>query len=318
MAIGRLEEVDLRKIWKNEALDFTRWLAEPENIELLSKELRLNLSDIQIEQNVGNFFCDIICKDTFSEKMVIIENQLEQTNHDHLGKIITYASGLDASFIVWIVKEARDEHASAIQWLNSNIKEGIYFFLVEVKAWKIGDSDPAPKFIIIEQPNDYNKTIRTIVEGEMTESKKIRLEFWENFNKVMIKRMEKQKHFGIRKASTEQWYSFAIGSSICLLSAYLKIREKKITVGLWIPNDKGLYDYLFSQKEHIEKKMGPLTWNRLDNKKGSGFDVEFGGFDPGNTENYDELSNKIIDIAIDFKAVVRPMIDRYRPGDVSE
>ena len=120
MKLGKIKEIDIRKVWAHEQYDFSKWLAAEENIKELGDSLNLSLTDVETEKFVGSYRCDIICKDELSGKAVLIENQLEQTNHDHLGKIITYASGLDASVVVWIVAEAREEHASAIEWLNKH------------------------------------------------------------------------------------------------------------------------------------------------------------------------------------------------------
>lgn len=169
-------------------------------------------------------------------KIVLIENQLEPTNHDHLGKIITYASGLDAAVVVWIVASARDEHASAIEWLNKHTSDELSFFLLEVHAYKIGDSDPAPHFKIIEQPNDFVKTVKAITQSaELNESQKSRLEFWTQFNEVID---SKGKPFNKRKATTDHWYSVAIGSSEASISIDLVNKEHKIRVGLWITDNK--------------------------------------------------------------------------------
>ena len=139
MKIGMLKEVDIRDLWKHEQYDFSNWLAEPDNITYLNDILGLTLVDVNQEVYVGSYRCDIVAKDETSETKVIIENQLEASNHDHLGKIITYASGLDAKVIVWIVKQAKEEHRSAVEWLNNNTRSGIDFFLLELHAYKIGD-----------------------------------------------------------------------------------------------------------------------------------------------------------------------------------
>ena len=161
MKLGKLQEIDIKKVWQHEQYDFSKWLASEENIQELGDTLNLSLTDVETEKFVGNYRCDILCKDEITGKVVLIENQLESTNHDHLGKIITYASGLDASVVVWIVSSARQEHASAIEWLNKHTDDDLTFFLVEVHAYKIGDSDPAPQFKIIEQPNDFVKSVKT-------------------------------------------------------------------------------------------------------------------------------------------------------------
>ena len=157
MKLGKIKEVDIRSVWPHEQYDFSKWLAEEENIRALGEEMNLSLTDVDTERFVGSYRCDIICKDELTGKSVLIENQLEQTNHDHLGKIITYASGLDASVVVWIVAKARDEHASAIEWLNKHTDDDVSFFLIEVHAYTIGDSAPAPMFKIDEQPNNLPK-----------------------------------------------------------------------------------------------------------------------------------------------------------------
>ena len=120
MKLEKLHEVDIRKVWPHEQYDFSKWLAAEENIQELGNVLNLSLTDIETERLVGSYRCDILCRDEITGKVVLIENQLEQTNHDHLGKILTYASGLDASVVVWVVAAARDEHASAIEWLNKH------------------------------------------------------------------------------------------------------------------------------------------------------------------------------------------------------
>lgn len=138
--LGRLEEVDVRKLWSHEQYDFSNWLAKEENIDLLNEALGLTLVDIEKEVYVGSYRCDLVDSDETTGQKIIIENQLEQSNHDHLGKVITYASGLDAKVIVWIVKDAREEHRSAVEWLNNNTNKEINFFLIEIHAYKIGDS----------------------------------------------------------------------------------------------------------------------------------------------------------------------------------
>ena len=150
ITLGKLTKVkDLRKIWNNEARDFTPWLAQEENLEILSNEIGLDIELIETEAKIGSFNTDILAKDTYSDDIIIIENQLEQTDHDHLGKIITYASGHNANTIIWIVKEVREEHRQAIDWLNEHTDKDLNIFLIKIELWKIDDSSIAPKFNII-------------------------------------------------------------------------------------------------------------------------------------------------------------------------
>ena len=302
MKLGKLEEVDIRKVWPHEQYDFSKWLATEENIRELGDALNLSLTDVETEKFVGNYRCDILCKDEITGKMVLIENQLEPTNHDHLGKIITYASGLDAAVVVWIVASARDEHASAIEWLNKHTDDEISFFLMEVHAYKIGDSDPAPQFKIIEQPNDFVKIVKAVSKNtDMNESQKNRLEFWTQFNEVVD---SKGKPFNKRKATTDHWYNVAIGSSDASISIDLVNKEHKIRVSLWISDNKDIFNALLQKKDEIEEAFGfALEWNRLDNKKASYICTYIKGLDFKKQDNYPMLMEQIIDLVLKMRNV---------------
>lgn len=302
MKLGKLKEIPLREVWKHEQFSFSAWLATEENIVELGQELDLSLTDIETEKFVGNYRCDILCKDELTGKTVLIENQLEPTNHDHLGKIITYASGLDATVVVWIVETARSEHASAIEWLNKHTDDEISFFLIEVHAYKIGDSSPAPMFKIVEKPNDFVKSVRDLSKkGNLNESQIHRLEFWNTFNDVVDGR---GRPFNKRKASTDHWYSVAIGSSQCHISIDLVNREHRIRVGVWIRDSKELYDKFYENKKQIEETLGiDLCWDRLDDKKASFVCTYIDGLDFSNKDNYADLMNKTIDTVISMRKV---------------
>ena len=252
MKIGMMQEVDIRDLWKHEQYDFSNWLAEPENITYLNDILGLTLVEINKETYVGSYRCDIVAVDETDGTKVIIENQLESSNHDHLGKIITYASGMDAKVIVWIVKQAREEHRSAIEWLNNNTREDINFFLIELHAYKIGDSLPAPKFEVIEQPNDFIKASKnTSSNNTLNRSQTERLTFWNQFNDEIVAH---GKPFNIRKATTDNLYDIAIGNSNYQLSVTLVNSDSFIGVEFYISNNKDLYDFLYAQKDVIENE----------------------------------------------------------------
>lgn len=304
--IGKLKEVDVRDLWKHEQYDFSKWLAKDENIEYLNEILGLTLVAVDNEVYVGPYRCDLVAKDETSGITVIVENQLEGTNHDHLGKIITYASGLDAKVIVWIVKEAKEEHRAAIEWLNNNTSTDINFFLIEIHAYKIGDSDPAPKFEVVEKPNDFVKRSKTKdrEDGEMNKSQAARLYFWEEFNKVVAQR---GKPFNIRKATTDHWYDVAIGSSDAHISITLVNKFGNIVVELYISNNKALFDKLKAQKDSIESDLGfALDWDRLgEQKKASRIKYYIDGLDFEKQDNYPELMNTTIDIAVKMRDVFK-------------
>ena len=300
MKLGKLKEVDIRTVWAHEQYNFSKWLANEENIKELGDELNLSLTDVETEKFVGNYRCDILCKDEITGKVVLIENQLEATNHDHLGKIITYASGLDAAVVVWIVASARQEHASAIEWLNKHTSDDLSFFLIEVHAYTIGISEPAPMFKIIEQPNDFAKSVKAISKNsELSVAQQNRLEFWTQLNEVLDQR---GKPFNKRKATTDHWYSVAMGSSECNISIDLVNKEHKIRVGVWITDNKELYDQFYAHKEEIEASCGfELYWDRLDDKKASLACTYIHGLDFDNQDNYPELINKAIDLVLTLK-----------------
>ncbi|WP_150262712.1 DUF4268 domain-containing protein [Parvimonas micra] len=305
--LGRLEEVNVRELWIHEQYDFSNWLAKEENIELLNEVLGLTLVDIEKEVFVGAYRCDLVAKDETSGQNVIIENQLEASNHDHLGKIVTYASGLDANVIVWIVKEAREEHRSAIEWLNNNTNKNLNFFLIEIHAYRIGNSLYAPKFEIVEKPNDFikNAKIQTGSE-ELNKSQSERLVFWTRFNDVVS---ERGKPFNLRKATTDHWYDVAIGVSGVLVEITLVNKEGCVGIALYIIDDKELFDYLNEKKIEIESKLGfELDWQRLDGKKASRIIYRIPGLNFDDHSNYDALMNDIIDKVIQFVKVFKKYV----------
>ena len=174
MEIGKIEKVPLRKMWEHEALKFTPWLAE--NIDILGEALDMQLSFVEREKKNGSFSLDLLAEDDYGNK-VIIENQLEKSNHDHLGKLLTYLTGLEAKTAIWVCSEARQEHIQVIDWLNENTREGIQFYLVRLEGLKIGDSVPAPYFSVVCEPSEMAKDIGREKE-EDSERHKMRLEFW--------------------------------------------------------------------------------------------------------------------------------------------
>ena len=151
--LGKMKRIhDLRSVWPHEANDFTKWLAQEANLAELGNNIGIDIDLEERESSVGSFNVDIYAVESGTGRRIIIENQLEDTNHDHLGKLITYASGKGAEVIVWIVKRARDEHRQAIEWLNRHTDSNIGFFLVEIELWQIDDSLLAPKFNVVEKP----------------------------------------------------------------------------------------------------------------------------------------------------------------------
>lgn len=273
-ALSLLEEIhDLRTVWPHEALDFTRWLAEDENMSLLSDAIGLDLTAEETESDVGNFSADILATETGSDRKVIIENQLEDSNHDHLGKLITYASGKSAQIVIWLVKRAREEHRSAIEWLNNHTDEDIGFFLCEIKLYRIGNSDPAVKFEVIERPNDWARGIRS--SGPITPARQSKLDYWTNFNQYASQRSAYLHAFHLPKPSMHHWMDLSIGSSACHL-AMSQIRKRGILLAeLYINDNKELFHYLLEHRSEIEAIAGiSLEWRELPRRKASRIVIE--------------------------------------------
>ena len=305
--IGKLTEVDVRDLWKHEQYDFSNWLAKEENIKLLDDEIGLTLMDINKEVYIGSYRCDLVAKDETTGQIVIIENQLEATNHDHLGKIITYAAGLDAKTIIWIVKEAREEHKAAIEWLNNNSSEEIGFFLIELHAYKINDSLPAPMFKVVEKPNNFTKTSKqNYSDKELNRSQNERLMFWEEFNTVIV---AKGKPFSVRKPTTDHWYDVAIGTSEAHLAINLVNKENKIVLELYILDNKNLFDHIYEDKEKIENTLQmSFSWERLDGKKASRIKHDVLGLDFSDHSNYLQLMDECIEKILKMRDVFKKYV----------
>ncbi len=260
--LGTLEKVAIRECWKDEARDFTPWLAK--QIDLLGDAIGFELEVEEQESSVGSFRADIVCRST-DERRVIVESQFAKTDHDHLGKLLTYAAGKDAAVIVWVAEEFRDEHRAAIDWLNKNTADGIHCFGIQMELWKIGHSAPAPKFHVVSMPNDWTKA--TIHSEKMSDTQKLRLKFWTGLRDVM-----EQNKGNVKPTSppTVPWMSFSIGRSAFYLSALLGIKRRNVAVQLSMdgPKAEAHYHLLLQEKDEVEKEIGQeLEWRALPYKK---------------------------------------------------
>lgn len=266
--LGKLKKInDLREAWKHEALDFTKWLAEINNISLLSEELGINIRVIETEAGTGRYNVDILAEEEDTGKTVIIENQLEMTNHDHLGKIVVYASGHDADIQIWIVKDVRDEHRQAVDWLNEHSDDHINIFLVQLELWQIGESQVAPKFQVISKPNNWAKAIKKSVNNNMSNANTLQLTFYEDFKNYC----ETQGcSFSLRKPRPQHWYDISIGSSDCHISLTYSTLKREVACELYISNNKELYYKLEQNREEINEKISDkLEWMALEEKQAS-------------------------------------------------
>ena len=265
MKLSKLAKIGLRKVWKNEASDFTNWLAQEENIKILGEEINIEIAEPHIEAPVGTFSVDILAEEETTGRKIIIENQLEKTDHDHLGKLITYASGLAAEIIIRLVKQARYEHKQAIEWLNEHSDERTNFFLIRIELWQIDKSTPAPKFYILSEPNDWKKRIKTA--DTLTEMKTLQLEFWRTFKEYAS---DNSKRLRLQKPHPQHWYTISIGTAKAHISLTINSKEDIIGCEIFIHNDKDLFTELEKKKISIEEKIGKkLDWQFLEDKKGS-------------------------------------------------
>ena len=304
--LGILEKInDLRTIWKNEEYDFTPWLAKENNIKLLSEELGIPIKVVKIEAPVGKYSLDILAVNEDTNENIIIENQLEITNHDHLGKILVYGAGYDAKTIIWIVKDYNEEHKQAIDWMNEHSDDNVNLFLVKIELFKIGESAIAPHFEIVCQPNDWTKTIRTQTDSEITGMRLTDLRFWQGFNDYCL---EYKTTFSLRKAQPHHWYSFAIGSSDCHISLTV-IKSGEIACSLWINDNKDFYNKLVSNKDDIEREIGySLIWDYKEGSKASSVDVKCDFKVDLTSNDFSDGYKWLLTKAEDFKRVFKKYI----------
>jgi len=324
MNLGMLSKVDLRTIWESEATDFTPWLAQTDNIKLLGETIGLELEVEAQEKEVGPFRADILCKDTGTNNWVLIENQLEKTDHTHLGQLLTYAAGLNAVTIVWISAQFTEEHRATLDWLNEITESNFNFFGLEIELWRIGDSPVAPKFNIISQPNDWGRTVKALtsrIEAEnLSETRKLQLEYWTEFRDYVLKNSKILKP---QKPSPQNWAFWAIGRSNFLLATTVNTWEKQITAYLCIdgPLAKPHYYLLERQKEQIEKEIGEkLEWRELPDGKQSHITFRK-NIDLVNKANWSEIHiwflDKLEKLYKTFKSRVAELnANDYKEGDV--
>lgn len=277
-SLGKLVKIDLRTAWMSEAGDFTPWLAKEENLALLGETIGLELELEGQEKQVGPFRADILCKDTANDTWVLIENQLEKTDHSHLGQLLTYAAGLGAVTIVWIAERITPEHRAALDWLNEITDEAVNFFGLEIELWRIGDSDLAPKFNVLCQPNDWSRTVRESARNpeELTDTRQLQFEFWTTFKEYVA---EHPADFRLQKPPAHHWTNIAIGRAGFQLGAIASLwdSEKEVWAGeiraemtIYCKDAKAYYALLEEQKEAIEKELGePLIWHNPENKRAS-------------------------------------------------
>lgn len=252
--LGSIDRVPLREVWPHEALDFTRWMAEEENLSLLGEAVGIELELRETESSVGGFSVDIFATESGTGRKIIIENQLEETNHDHLGKIITYAAGKNAQAVIWVVARARDEHRQAIEWLNQHTDDESSFFLVEVEVWRIGDSLPAVRFNIVESPNDWAKAEKA--KSGLTDTQKVQLEYWQTYYETALSQNIAALGLKPCKPQPYNWSNIHVGTSQYHIELSIKTYEQQIGICFYVPDNKELGRAAQSHLAELEEAVG--------------------------------------------------------------
>lgn len=269
MKLGRLEKLDLRSHWKKEDTDFTPWLALEENIQILNETIGIDLEVQSQEESVGPFRADILCLDTSNNHYVLIENQLEKTDHTHLGQLLTYASGLDAVTIIWIAQKFTEEHRAALDWLNRITDDTFNFFGIEIELYKIGESLPAPMFNIVSKPNNWTKYVKKSASNQnVTDTKLLQQEYWQGLKNYM----EDNKSFvKMQNPLPQHWTNIAIGKSNYSLSASVNSRENYLNIWLNILGDSAKENYEKLYNNYYENSLievnKSIVWDKMEGRK---------------------------------------------------
>jgi hypothetical protein len=321
MNLGRLEKItDLRDVWKTEAQDFTPWLAQEGNLAQLGETINLDLELEAVEKDVGPFRADILCQDTDDGSLVLVENQVERTDHTHLGQLLTYAAGLNTVTIVWIAKKFTDEHRATLDWLNEITGEKINFFGLEIELWRIGDSAIAPKFNVVSKPNDWTKgkgsSSSVLKDAELSPTKTLQFDFWKSFREYVL---ENSALLRPRKANPCHWLNFGIGTSKAHISALLNTQDKLISVCLNIHcrDDRiAIFNLLEKDKEAIEQELGSsLLWEEKPEKKSSTIIIRNPKLDPNNRNTWGQQHQWMLEQLEKFREVFGSRIRKIDVGD---
>lgn len=296
--LGRLEKVDLREVWLKEDTDFTPWLAKSENIELLGSAIGMDLIVEAEEKQVGPFRADILCKDEATNNWVLIENQLEKTDHKHLGQLLTYATGLDAVTIIWVASEFNEEHRATLDWLNKITDQHYNFFGIKVELYKIGESQIAPDFKVVSKPNNWSRSISSaaarIDKEDLGETKINQLEFWTSLCEKISNK--DQTPLKVRKPRPQHWHTFPVGKTGVNLASTFNTNEKRVSAQLYIANDQELFEFLEKNKDEIEKEFGEkLVWQPLPGRSASRITLRKGDCEIDSKEEWSSYQDWIIE-----------------------
>jgi len=307
--LGKMVQVPLREAWKHEAGEFTPWLAEPDNLNALAEALGLSeLVKVATEHFVGDFKLDILC--TEGEQQVIIENQLEETDHKHLGQIIAYAAGVGAKKVIWVSESIRPEHAAALRFLNENTLDDLSFFGVQVELWKIGDSPLAPKFEVVVEPDEWTRSGReqTRAIASSSPTKQLQLKFWTE----LVARLAKEApNIRPQKPRPQHWLNTSIGRAGFGLNITANTRDERLGVELWIPGNEAKRHFanLSNLKKEITEKLGfELDWQELPDSKACRIVSYYENASIEDEKRWGEYIDWIVKRLVKMDAVLRPIL----------
>jgi hypothetical protein len=307
--LSKLERVDLREAWKHEANDFTPWLAEEENLQTLAEALGISeLELVDTEYWVGDFKLDILC--TEGDQQVVIENQLEPTDHRHLGQILAYAAGVDAKKVIWVAESFRPEHLAALDYLNVNTIDDLSFFAVQIELWRIGDSPLAPKFEVVAKPNDWARAGREQARAASSSSptKTLQHRFWT----ALVERLAKEApQIKPAKPRACHWLNTSIGRSGFSLTVTANTKDQRLGVEIYLSgaDAKHRFTGLLSAKETIESGVGfPLDWMELPAKTASKIVSFYSDASIEEESRWDEYQAWLIQRLVAMERVFRPIV----------
>lgn len=308
--IGKIERLSLRHVWPHEALDFTTWLEH--NTDVLSEALGLTIANVERERAAGSFSVDLVGEDAAGNP-VVIENQLERSDRDHLGKLITYLAAFEAKTAIWIVSEPRPEHVGAITWLNESGSDAS-FYLAKVEAIRIADSPPAPLLTLITGPSAETRQV-----GAQKQDRAERHDHRQAFWSALLERAGGQRHphAGV-SAGTDSW--LGAGSGLSGVHFTYTIREHDAAVQVLIEGpDAGinlrLFDQLAAERAQIEAEFGhALDWERLEGRKKCAIGVTLRGGGRRDEDRWPETQDTMIETMIRLERVFRPRVQALRVG----
>ena len=307
--LSKLERVPLREAWKHEASDFTPWLAEDDNLQALAEALGISeLELVATEHLVGDFKLDILCTD--GDQQVVIENQLEETDHKHLGQILAYAAGVDARKVIWVAESFRPEHLAALQYLNVNTIDELSFFAVQIELWRIGDSPLAPKFEVVAKPNDWARASREQARAASAGSpiKQLQLKFWT----ALVDRLRKEApQLRPAKPGPYHWLSTSLGRSGFGLNIKTNTRDERLGVEFYLSGSEAKRHFanLRPQKDEIESALGfQLDWQELPNKMATRIASWYSDAAIEDESRWEDYQTWIVQRLVVMERVLRPRV----------